>query len=144
MTDIKIVKLTAKNNLEKCLLIRTAVFVDEQNVPVSEEIDGLDDESDHYLLSVSGQDVATARVRYSGEIAKMERVAVLKIFRGRAIGQRLMAFIISDIKKNPAIRTIKLGAQLQAIEFYEKLGFKSYGDEYLDAAIKHIWMKREI
>ncbi len=144
MTDIKIAKITAEKDLEKCIHIRTVVFVDEQNVPVDEEIDGLDHEAVHYLLSVDGEAIATARVRYLNEIAKIERVAVLKKLRGHAIGRKLMKFIVADIQKNSAIKTIKLGAQIQAIEFYEKLNFESYGDEYLDAAIRHIWMKREI
>lgn len=144
MTDIKIIRISSKEDLKKCILIRTVVFVDEQDVPVEEEIDGLDGEADHYLLYVDGQASATARVRYPEGIAKIERVAVLKNLRGHAIGRRLMEFLIADIQRNPAIRILKLGAQIQAINFYEKLGFTSYGDEYLDADIRHRWMKREI
>lgn len=145
MTDIKIIKISTENDLDNCFHIRTIVFVDEQNVPLEEEIDGLDSEADHYLLFMNGKAAATARVRYPDErVAKIERVAVLKSQRGRAIGRQLMEFIMADIGGNPAVKTLKLGAQIQAIEFYEKLNFKRYGDEYLDAGIRHIWMKQEI
>ena len=144
MTDIKIAKITTKKELKICFNIRTVVFVQEQNVPIDEEIDGLDSEADHYILSMNDNDIATARVRYPDGIAKIERVAVLKSCRGLNIGRQLMEFIIADIQKNPVVKTMKLGAQIQAIDFYEKLGFKSYGTEYLDANIRHIWMKRKL
>eukprot|EP00762_Andalucia_godoyi_P000277 ANDGO_03143.mRNA.1 Putative acetyltransferase SAR1027 len=36
--------------LESCLHLRKAVFCDEQNVPIDEEVDGLDDTSHHYAI----------------------------------------------------------------------------------------------
>ncbi|VAV95164.1 hypothetical protein MNBD_ALPHA02-1561 [hydrothermal vent metagenome] len=140
MTDIKIAKINTDAHLKDCLKIRTIVFVQEQNVSVEEEMDGLDNEADHYLLWVRDEPVATARVRLLSDMAKIERVAVLKSRRGKDIGRKLMEFIISDLKKNPAIRTLKLGAQVQVIPFYERLGFTAYGDEFLDAGIRHRWM----
>lgn len=139
-----ITKITSQQDMQKCFHIRTKVFVEEQNVPVDEEIDGLDPGACHYLLSVDGTACATARVRYLSGVAKIERVAVLKDWRGHAIGRQLMKFIMADIGENPAIRQMKLGAQIQVIDFYDKLGFKSYGDEFLDAGIRHRWMKREL
>jgi predicted GNAT family N-acyltransferase len=144
MTNIKIIKTSTEKDMEGCFHIRTVVFIHEQNVPMDEEIDGLDKEADHYLLSTDDEPIATARVRFKGGVAKIERVAVLKSRRGLNIGRRLMEFIMADIMKNSDIKTLKLGAQIQAISFYEKLGFKSYGDEYLDANIRHIWMMREL
>ena len=144
MTDLTVTRVTSGEDLEKCITIRTIVFVEEQDVPVDEEIDGLDNEADHYLLFLRGEATATARVRYLDDIAKIERVAVLKCHRGHNLGRHLMEFIIKDIQKKPEIRTLKLGAQIHALVFYEKLGFSCYGDEYLDAGIKHRWMKREI
>jgi len=144
MTEITIHKVTSEDDLKRCLHIRTVVFVEEQNVPVEEEIDGLDPQADHYLLSVAGQAAATARVRYPDNVAKIERVAVFKGNRGLNIGKRLMEFIMDDICKKPAITYMKLGAQVQVIPFYEKLGFVCYGEEFLDAGIRHRWMKRDL
>ncbi|VAV94771.1 GNAT family acetyltransferase YjcF [hydrothermal vent metagenome] len=144
MTAVTIIKITSEEELDKCFQIRTVVFVEEQNVPMDEEIDGLDGEADHYLLCLNDRAVATARVRHLDEVAKIERVAVLCGNRGLNIGRRLMEYIMADIQGNPAIRVMKLGAQIQVIEFYEKLGFTCYGDEFLDAGIRHRWMMRRI
>lgn len=144
MTAIKISKITSDTELKDCFHIRTIVFINEQNVPLAEEMDQWDQEADHYLLSMAGKAAATARVRYISDIAKIERVAVLKEMRGHNIGQRLMTYIMADIKKNPAIRIMKLGAQTHAITFYQKLGFECYGDEFLDAGIPHKWMTKSL
>ncbi|MCF6215701.1 MAG: GNAT family N-acetyltransferase [Emcibacter sp.] len=140
MNEIKIIKVTSEKNLSHCFHIRTIVFVEEQNVPMNEEIDGLDAEADHFLLYLGQIPVATARVRYLNDIAKIERVAVLKGNRGHKIGHQLMGFIMADIKKNPHIKLMKLGAQVPVIAFYEKLGFICHGDIFLDAGIRHRWM----
>lgn len=142
MTEITICKITRPEDLEKCFHIRTVVFIEEQQVPAAEEIDGLDPEADQFLLSVDGVPTATARVRYLDNIAKIERVAVLKVRRGLNIGRRLMEYIIADIHHRPDITTLKLGAQTQVIGFYQKLGFTAHGAEFLDAGIKHQWMTR--
>ncbi len=144
MTAVTIIKISSEKELNKCFQIRTVVFVEEQNVPVDEEIDGLDGEADHYLLFLDNIATATARVRHLDEIAKIERVAVLSGNRGLNIGRRLMEYIMADIRENSAIQVMKLGAQIQVIKFYEKLGFTCYGDEFLDAGIRHRWMMRRI
>lgn len=137
---IEITKVTSQSDRDDCFHIRTIVFVEEQNVSLDEEMDGRDGDADHYLLRVAGKATATARVRLLDDVAKIERVAVLKSERGLNLGRKLMKFIMADIQKNKNITLMKLGAQVQVIPFYENLGFISYGDEFLDAGIKHRWM----
>lgn len=144
MTNITITKITSDEDMAKCFHIRTLVFIDEQNVPYDEEIDGLDPISDQFLLEVDGHPIATARVRYLKDHAKIERVAVLKTQRGLNIGQRLMEFVMADIQTHKTIGQMKLSAQVYVTAFYEKLGFETYGDIFLDCDIEHIWMKRDI
>ncbi len=144
MSEIKIIKVTSEEDMNHCFHIRTTVFVEEQNVPMDEEIDGLDGQADHFLLYLGQSPIATARVRYLNDMAKIERVAVLKGNRGHKIGQQLMGFIMADIKKNPQLKRMKLGAQVPVIAFYEKLGFICCGDIFLDAGIQHRWMSLDI
>ena len=39
--------------------------------------------------------------------------------------------------KEAGVHTLDLGAQVSALGFYEKLGFKAEGDIFLDAGIEH-------
>lgn len=134
---VSVQKTSSPEDLERCLNIRHLVFVIGQKVPVDEDVDGKDALCDHYLLEVFDTPVATARVRYINPCAKIERVAVLDSYQGQGLGMHLMQHILSELKTRPEIKKAQLGAQTQAIAFYEKLGFSVCSDEYLDAGIKH-------
>jgi len=135
-------KISTSDEKKICLDIRYQVFVKGQNVPLEEEVDGKDDESEHYLLFVNKQPVGTARVRYLDSTAKIERVAILDAFQGKGYGKQLMQAILRDLQNTPGITKAKLGAQSYAISFYEKLGFSICSDEYLDAGIPHKDMQK--
>lgn len=135
--NILVKKVSEATDIHACLAIRRQVFVEGQNVPIHEEVDGLDSNSEHYLLFLNQLPVGTARVRHSDDFAKIERVAILDVYQGQGLGHVLMNFIINDIKQNPRIKKAKLGAQTYAIPFYEKLGFEICSNEYLDAGILH-------
>jgi predicted GNAT family N-acyltransferase len=51
-----------------------------------------------------------------------------------------MKFVIKTIA-DEGIRNFMLEAQIQALPFYEKLGFVAFGDEFLDARIPHRKMR---
>ena len=132
-------KAILPDDMPLCLHIRKAVFVEEQNVPVDLEIDGFDSYCQHYLIEQKGEPVATARVRTPEQgKAKIERVAVLKEYRGQKIGAQLMRFILDDLTAR--YNVIALEAQTQALPFYEKLGFEKTGEEFMDAGIPHYLM----
>jgi predicted GNAT family N-acyltransferase len=131
-------------DFEKCLAIRKAVFIIGQNVPENLEIDGLDKNSVHYLISINHSPVGTARVRYLDKKAKIERVAVLSECQGHGIGKKLMQCIIKDIKESNSVTQIVLSSQVHAIPFYQNLGFNICSEEYLDANIPHKDMEMSI
>ena len=137
MVKFEIKKAVDETHLEECLLIRKKVFIEEQGVTPAEERDGLDDQSDHYLLEKEEVPIATARVRYIEDKAKIERVAVLAEFRGRGYGQNIMKYIIKEIISSQRVKKILLGAQNHAIPFYKDIGFVECGEEYIDAGIPH-------
>ena len=141
--EIHISRLARGADLDDCFMIRRKVFIEEQEVSEEEEMDGLDDQAEQYLLTVDGKPAATARVRYpDNSKGKVERVAVLQEYRGLHLGEKLMNRIIDDISGRKGIGEILLAAQTQVIGFYEKLGFEAYGEEFLDANIPHYWMNR--
>lgn len=139
--NIVVEKISAVTDLQPCLAIRHQVFVEGQKVPPHEEADGLDSSSEHYLLLFNQLPVGTARVRYLEDFAKIERVAILDSHQRKGLGYVLMNFIIEDLRQRHGIEKAKLGAQVYAIPFYEKLGFKVCSEEYLDAGIPHKYMQ---
>lgn len=139
--DIIVVNVEDESGIQKCKEIRKEVFIEGQNVPENIEWDGKDNESDHYLLSCNNIPAGTVRIRYLEDVAKIERVAILKSYRGMGLGKEIMLKIISNLKKNKNLSKIRLGSQTHAISFYKKLGFKLCGEEYMDAGIPHINME---
>ncbi|MBI1215170.1 MAG: GNAT family N-acetyltransferase [Alphaproteobacteria bacterium] len=129
--------------MNACLYIRRDVFVEEQKVPAAEEMDGMDDMARHFCARADGRLIATCRVRFLGSAAKIERVAVMKDFRNMGVGAVLMRYILQEIGKTGDIQLFKLSSQAQAVPFYERLGFKKRGNEYLDAGIPHYDMVLE-
>jgi predicted GNAT family N-acyltransferase len=122
-----------------CIVIRTLVFVVEQGISPGLEIDAGEDTSRHWLGLEDGVTVATVRWRlYEPGVAKIERVAVLKPWRGQKIATILIGAVEADIAtKMPGARTLRLDAQDTAIPFYERLGYRASGDGFLDAELPH-------
>ena len=118
--------------------IRTAVFVQEQGVNVLDEYDAFEEVSQHYLVTVDSKAVATARWRFTPNGIKLERFAVLPTYRGEGIGKYLVEQVIEEIQKHA--KPIYLHAQIQVVEFYQKLGFEKQGALFEEAGIQHFKM----
>jgi ElaA protein len=125
---------------ESCFQIRRTVFVEEQNVPLEEERDAHDEIAKHFLASADGVAVGTARVilKDDGATAKISRVAVSKSARKLGVGAALMRHIENAV----SARQFILDAQIQALPFYQKLGYAAFGDEFLEAGIPHRHMRK--
>ena len=131
------VKIAVTEDLRTCQALRRTVFIEEQNVPEADEVDGRDAGAVHLLARVDGRPVGTARLLVSGDSGKIGRVCVLAEMRGKGIGARLIEAAVREFAANPAIGKVKLSAQINALPFYERLGFTAEGEDYLDAGIVH-------
>lgn len=122
--------------------IRCQVFQLEQRVDPALDFDGQDEQTQQILAHLDGVPIGTARIReLDSQTAKVERVAVLKKFRGCGIGYELMQFILrSLIEKRTEI--VWVNAQMPVKAFYERLGFVQEGAVFEDAGIPHIRMKK--
>ena len=142
VTDIRITQ--DKNDILSCLQLRRTVFIEEQNVPEDEEVDGDDPNCEHVLLTIDETPVGAARLKYYDNFIKVQRVCVLEDYRGQGIGSNIINFIIKHIEKNDIRNSVRLGSQIHALEFYKGLGFVEFGEEYLDAGILHKDMEYQI
>ena len=128
--------VSVTRDIALCQQIRGIVFTDEQGVSQADEVDGADGEAVHFLAQHNGTAVGTARIILKGETAKIGRVCVLKDARGTHQGQALMQACIEWAREEGFSRAV-LGAQLDALGFYEKLGFAAFGPVFNDAGIDH-------
>ena len=120
--------------------IRFAVFVEEQGVPIDIELDGHDVLSVHAIVFDEEKPVATGRLLPDGHIGRM---AVLKDWRRRGIGALMLQSLMQRAKER-GYTEVALSAQVQAVPFYRAHGFEAEGEEYLEAGIKHLTMKRRL
>ncbi|MGM0944928.1 MAG: GNAT family N-acetyltransferase [Bacteroidota bacterium] len=137
-------KVTGKTGLDLALKIREEVFVFEQNVDPEVEYDQFEDESEHFLASINGKPVGTARWRFTENGIKLERFAVIKEARRNGVGQALVTAVLRDIMVHPEAQGKKqyLHAQLQAVPLYSKFGFQKIGDIFEECNILHYRMER--
>ena len=126
-----------------CVAIRTLVFEVEQHVDIGLEVDQHEDACRHILGIDDRIPFGAARWRiYKPGVAKIERVAVLKAWRGPH-QQRLWTRSYPTSKAPaPNFKTLRIEAQDYTIPFYEKMGFTVVGDGFLEANIPHHAMKK--
>ena len=136
------VTIKVTDDIDACHALRRLVFIEEQNVSEAEEVDGLDDQALHLLATDGTTPIGCARILIKGETAKIGRVCVVQSHRGQGIGAALIAGCLETISKDSTLRRAVLGAQLHALTFYEKLGFRAFGPIYDDAGIDHRDMER--
>ncbi|WP_186426512.1 GNAT family N-acetyltransferase [Cupriavidus metallidurans] len=126
---------------ERARAIRYAVFVEEQGVPVELEWDEMDAPSWHALaFAVDGVPVATGRLLPDGHIGRM---AVLKSARGTGVGAKVLDALMAKATELGYPELI-LNAQTHAAPFYARVGFEQVGDEFEEAGIPHIEMRKRI
>lgn len=119
--------------------IRQRVFVQEQGF--ENEFDQIDNYAYHITLFDGGKCVATARLYEENGEYHIGRVAVLKEYRGKKLGERVV-FELENKAKEIGVKMISLSAQVSAQGFYEKLGYKSLGDLHYDEFCPHVTMTK--
>jgi len=138
LADVEIRIVDWASYREALSSIRHTVFVEEQGVPVELELDGEDVSARHAAaFSDDGRLVGTGRMLASGKIGRM---AVSQSMRRQGIGRALLDALVAEAKRLK-LEEVSLGAQLPAVAFYERAGFKAYGDIFLDAGIDHKMMR---
>lgn len=119
--------------------VRHAVFIEEQKVPPELEWDELDPDSHHVLaLDDKGEPVGTARLTPRRTIGRM---AVLPHWRGQGVGEALLEALVERARAS-GTHELTLAAQTHAIGFYARAGFLPEGEQFDDAGIEHLLMRR--
>ena len=130
-------------DLDTCLRLRWTVFVEEQGVRPSLEVDAHDRESAVHALALrDGIPCGAGRFIFTGPgVAKIQRLAVVDDARRSGAGRALLDFLESEARKRGAARFV-LDAQVHAQAFYEKAGYAAHGPVFDDAGIPHLAMAK--
>ncbi|TKD65132.1 GNAT family N-acetyltransferase [Flavobacterium sp. ASW18X] len=131
------------HQLYAILALRSQVFVVEQDC-VYQDLDGKDKLASHIMgFSTNGQLAAYTRVFSSGDYfknASIGRVVVASTQRkygyGKIIMQKSIDFLIDECSE----KFIEISAQVYLLKFYNELGFRESGEQYLEDGIPHIKM----
>jgi predicted GNAT family N-acyltransferase len=135
---------TSQSEREDAFSVRRKVFVEEQGVPLSLELDELDNTADHFVVYSSETPIGAGRIReLDTGFGKVERVCVLPEYRGKHLGNLVM-HALEEHAKNKGLKKVVLNAQSYAVPFYEKLGFIITSPEFMDADIPHRAMEKTI
>jgi predicted GNAT family N-acyltransferase len=148
---LTVVRVQTMAEMAAALAIRRAVFIEEQGVPESLEIDEHDGDpatvetAIHVLGRVDDWAVATGRLLLAEPdgLLHIGRVAVLRDARGRGYGTTIME-ALHDLARGRGYESVTLAAQMHALGFYERLGYVARGEVFLDAGIEHRWMDRPL
>ena len=126
--------------------VRRAVFVDEQGVPESLELDEHDESEAtvHVVADDGDRIVGAARLRPVGDgVGKVERVAVRADARGEGWGRRLMDAVESTARER-GFDALTLHAQRHVESFYCDRGYRTVSGEFEEAGLPHVEMERRL
>jgi predicted GNAT family N-acyltransferase len=138
MIEIKKFTFSDKKLLQQSNSIRTKVFIEEQKVDRELEYE-FEEEGNFYLLYYQNYPIATARWRATSKGIKLERFAMLKEYRNKGLGSKLLSVIMDDVI--PFNKQIYLHSQVTAVSYYSRAGFIKKGNIFEEANIKHYLME---
>ncbi len=119
--------------------IRTPVFIQEQQVPQQIEWDEMDPLCVHTLaLDADGTPIGTGRLAPDGKIGRM---AVLEEWRGKGVGAAILEFLVACARER-GLKECHMHAQCHALEFYLQQGFETQSEEFMEAGIPHVNMRK--
>lgn len=123
--------------------IRKIVFNMEQGIPLSGEVDDIDEDCIIAIAYYNEKAVATGRLLFDGEFYRISKVAVIKEYRGKSYGDFIVRMLIDKAIKFGATK-INVISQINAKLFYEKIGFVESGDSFVEDNIERVPMVLKI
>ena len=125
--------------------LRTAVFLEEQRIPVEMEWDEADETAIHAVaFNRLGMPVATGRLlQHVPGVARIGRMAVVRVLRGTHLGRDTLRTLMQAAAQR-GDHEVLLHAQRSAEGFYRRQGFTPRGEPFDEAGIAHIEMLRSL
>jgi len=137
------VRRARDGDLAAAFAVRREVFCAEQGVPEALERDEHDAAALHLVAVAGGEVVGTCRLVAGGRRTRLGRMAVARSHRGRGLGAELIALAHEEARAAGA-REVELHAQVAVRDFYARAGYVPHGDEFEEAGIRHVAMRRRL
>lgn len=131
--------------LYNVLSLRNQVFVVEQNCAYL-DTDGYDEDAYHVLIWNDQVLVAYARLikpNLKFPTSSIGRVVVHKEHRDLKLGHLLMEHSVKAVEDLYKTENITISAQAHLQRFYNKYGFETVSEEYMEDDIPHVEMIRD-
>lgn len=133
-----------KEELYELLKARAEIFVVEQNC-LYNDLDDRDQKSIHVFLKDEDGISAYLRVLPKGVYDENVRIGrVITVKRGVGLGAKVLQAGLSAAKERLGADSVTISAQTHAIGFYEKGGFETVSDVYMEEGIPHVKMVRKL
>ncbi|MEC0167311.1 GNAT family N-acetyltransferase [Paenibacillus graminis] len=140
---MRVERVTTEAGLQEAFRIRREVFVEEQGVALADEFDDHEKHAEHILLYQEEIPVGTARLRSVDGWAKLERICLSAPYRKSGLGS-----VIIDTLEKMAVerghRQAKLHGQKQAEGFYQRLGYVTSSQVFMEDGIPHVLMVKQL
>lgn len=120
--DLTVEVVRDLNDFMKVVAVRASVFLAEQDCPYDEEFDNNDLSACHLIAYLRGEPVATLRIRWFANFAKIERVCVMKHVRGGSLVKLMIETAVELIARKGYVQVIGY-IQKRLVPFWKQLGF---------------------
>jgi GNAT superfamily N-acetyltransferase len=109
----------------------------------SEELDA---EKDNMLIAAfEDEDMlgCCMLVEEKPDTVRLRQMAVLNDLQGKGIGRALMNFA-ENLARDRGYRTLSMHARMNAVGFYEKMGYKVVSEPFIEVTIPHYVMEKKL
>ena len=106
----------------------------------------LEEEKDNMLIAAFEDDDILGccmLVEEKADTVRLRQMAVLNDLQGKGIGRALMNFA-ENLARDRGYKILSMHARKNAIGFYEKMGYKIAGDEFIEVTIPHYVMEKRL
>ena len=108
--------------------------------------DELEKEKEHMHMAAYEDDQILGccmLVKEGDDTVRLRQMAVVNDVQGKGIGRALMQFA-ENLARDRGYKRITMHARKNAIGFYERMGYRKVGDEFMEITIPHIVMEKEL
>jgi ribosomal protein S18 acetylase RimI-like enzyme len=144
MPQIDIRPVKNQQELEEMFYQRWLVLRSPLGMEIGSERDNHEDTALHIIVMCDRTIIASARLReLSPELGSISYVAVLPEFQNQGIGTKLIEKLIAKAQEKN-LKTLRLMSRINAIKFYQKIGFSEQDNPFDFLGIPHIFMQLAI